>query len=129
MSNYDAIAMYLRQLKEMPQLFELGESWLADRLAKCRIGNEQATRDICGSCLRIAWELAQEYLDGGGDDNNDILDVVQDANAALLRAVKSFEGSTIDALRKHVVRVIRINMALSRNRTVTFGMRLRINPN
>src|SRR5262249_27022220 len=99
MSNHDAIAMYLRQLKEMPQLFELGESWLVDRLAQCRAGNDQATRDICGSCLRLAWRLAQEYVEGSDDDNNDILEVVQDANTALLRAVKSFKGLTIDTFR------------------------------
>jgi DNA-directed RNA polymerase sigma subunit (sigma70/sigma32) len=75
------------------------DSWFQEQCQSLRSGDEQAGRHISGSCLRFALQIAQERA--AAFPACHLLDVVEEANAGLMEAVRTFKGSTRDAFLQH----------------------------
>ncbi len=70
------------------------EAWFQDRWRLCQAGDEMAAREISGSCLRFALQIAQARA--ADFPQYHLLDVVEEANAGLMNAVQSFRGGNKD---------------------------------
>src|SRR5262249_40929315 len=67
------------------------DPWFAVQLALSRAGNEDATRRICGSCLRLVFDIAKQRW--RPDSLLDLLEFVEEGNIILMKTVKRFGGS------------------------------------
>ena len=94
------IKTYLEQLASVPPL---ADSWFPQALAAARSGDADACRRICGGCLRLVYRLAEDkWTRWDRHLGADLLDLVQEGNAALIKAVRTFSGSTADEFLRHV---------------------------
>jgi DNA-directed RNA polymerase sigma subunit (sigma70/sigma32) len=86
----DALHLYEAQLDEIVEV--CADPWFFRELAKYRGGDEHAGRCISGRCLRQVLEIAKrKWRPGCGIS---LLDLVQEGNAELMRAVRYFPGFT-----------------------------------
>jgi len=84
--HYSAEYLYLHAIGRFKLLTPDEELSLA---ARAHRGDEAAARHMVHSNLRLAWSVAQRYQGRGAE----LLDLVQEANVGLLRAVELFDGS------------------------------------
>jgi DNA-directed RNA polymerase specialized sigma subunit len=78
------------------------DPWMAEVLSRSRSGDEDALREISGRCLTHVLDTVERRFPNR--DEEELLDIVQDANAALLRAIKSFPGTSADQFLAHLDR-------------------------
>ena len=82
----DAVQMYLKEIGKTPLLKTEGERELAKRIEK---GDEEARRQFIQANLRLVVSIAKRYVNR--TPNLSILDLVQEGNIGLSRAVDKFD--------------------------------------
>ena len=108
MAETSPMEMYERAVGSMPSVSD--EYWLAEQLAKCRAGDETALRQISERCLAMVLEIAKNA--GGGTLADDqLLDAVQEGNAALINAIGEFRGSTTVEFVSQIANVVQARVA------------------
>ncbi len=78
------IQMYRSALSGQP---ECTDPWFAEALSRWRAGDAGAWREISGRCLGRVLKAVECRFPGR--DEEELLDLVQDANAALVRAIRN----------------------------------------
>jgi RNA polymerase primary sigma factor len=79
----DSVRMYLREIGRIPLLNAEGEVRLAKR---AEVGDEVAKKALAEANLRLVVSIAKKYIGRGLS----LLDLIQEGNAGLLRAVEKF---------------------------------------
>lgn len=80
---------YEKIISEQPVLNDAG---FLDLLLKAQAGDEAALRQISGSYLRVAFDWAIQRKTQCTQD--ELLEVIQDANATMVAAISTFSGSS-----------------------------------
>jgi len=80
----DSVRMYLREIGRIPLLKKKEEQALARRVAR---GDEVAKRKLAEANLRLVVSIAKKYIGRGLS----LLDLIQEGNTGLLRAVEKFD--------------------------------------
>jgi len=80
----DSIQMYLREIGKIPLLKQVDEVSLAKRK---EVGDKAAERKIIESNLRLVVSIAKKFV----GKNMSLLDLIQEGNIGLFRAVKKFD--------------------------------------
>lgn len=80
----DAVRMYLKEIGKVPLLTGAEERELAIRMEQ---GDEEATKKLCESNLRLVVSIAKRYLNRGLS----FLDLIQEGNLGLIKAVDKFD--------------------------------------
>lgn len=80
----DSVRLYLRDIGKIPLLTAEEELALAKRVVK---GDKQATDQMAAANLRLVVSIAKRYVGRGLD----LLDLIQEGNTGLLRAVQKFD--------------------------------------
>src|SRR5207249_258555 len=78
------------------------DSWFGEVLSRSRSGNEEALREISGRCLTYVLDTVERRFPNRHEE--ELLDIIQDANAALLRAIESFAGTSAAQFLAHLDR-------------------------
>jgi hypothetical protein len=73
---------------------------LADLLPRIRAGNDEALRELSAACLGICLEIVQTHYPDA--EEGQTLDLLQEANAAMVGALKTFHGTTPAELAEHI---------------------------
>ncbi|MDP2830595.1 MAG: sigma-70 factor domain-containing protein, partial [bacterium] len=81
----DSIQMYLREIGKVPLLTNLEEIELAKRKEK---GDREAERKLIEANLRLVVSIAKKFT---GSKGLSLLDLIQEGNIGLFRAVEKFE--------------------------------------
>ena len=89
---------------------ECVDAWFGEQLAKCRAGDSLARQRICGSCLFLALRLTKERLEPTCPIPE--IELVQDANGALVDALDKFVGSTAQEFVRHATAEIEHRLTL-----------------
>jgi RNA polymerase primary sigma factor len=82
----DPLKLYVRQIGDGPLLTAAEERELARRKD---LGDESAKRRLIESNLRLVMSIARNYTNSGVP----LLDLIQEGNLGLIRAVEKFDGS------------------------------------
>jgi RNA polymerase primary sigma factor len=82
----DPLKLYVRQIGDGPLLTAAEERELAHRKD---LGDESAKRRLIESNLRLVMSIARNYVNSGVP----LLDLIQEGNLGLIRAVEKFDGS------------------------------------
>lgn len=82
----DAVQMYLKEIGKMPLLTGAEEKELAKRIEK---GDESARQKFIQANLRLVVSIAKRYVNRS--PNLSILDLIQEGNIGLSRAVEKFD--------------------------------------
>lgn len=82
----DSIQMYLKEIGKTPPLTAQEEKELAKRIEK---GDEEARKKLAQSNLRLVVSIAKRYI--GRSPNLTLLDLIQEGNLGLLKAVEKFD--------------------------------------
>ncbi|MEK7162846.1 MAG: sigma-70 family RNA polymerase sigma factor [Patescibacteria group bacterium] len=82
----DAVQMYLKEIGKTPLLKGAGERELAKRMEK---GDEEARQQLMMANLRLVVSIAKRYI--RRTPNLSILDLIQEGNIGLSRAVEKFD--------------------------------------
>lgn len=82
----DSIRMYLREIGKIPLLTQEEETELAERALK---GDQKAKDKMAEANMRLVVSIAKRYSGRGLD----LLDLIQEGNTGLLRAVEKFDPS------------------------------------
>lgn len=80
----DSVRMYLREIGQVPLLTTADEVMLAKRMAK---GDEAAKKRLVEANLRLVVSIAKKFVGRGLS----LLDLIQEGNTGLLRAVEKFD--------------------------------------
>lgn len=80
----DSVRLYLREIGKIPLLTPEEEAELADRIVK---GDKAAKDKMVESNMRLVVSIAKRY----GGRGLDFLDLIQEGNTGLLRAVEKFD--------------------------------------
>lgn len=80
----DSVRMYLREIGKIPLINQAKEVELAKKIEK---GNKRAKRDLAEANLRLVVSIAKRYIGRGLD----LLDLIEEGNTGLLRAVEKFD--------------------------------------
>ena len=80
----DSVRLYLREIGKIPLLTPEEEADLADRIVK---GDQKAKSKMVESNMRLVVSIAKRY----GGRGLDFLDLIQEGNTGLLRAVDKFD--------------------------------------
>ena len=80
----DSVRMYLREIGDIPLLSQEEELELAQKAVK---GNKKAKDKLAESNMRLVVSIAKKYSGRGLD----VLDLIQEGNTGLLRAVEKFD--------------------------------------
>ena len=80
----DSVRLYLREIGKIPLLTPEEEADLADRIVK---GDQKAKNKMVESNMRLVVSIAKRY----GGRGLDFLDLIQEGNTGLLRAVDKFD--------------------------------------
>ena len=82
----DPIQMYLREIGKLPFVTAAEEKKLAKRIEK---GDEEAKKKLARANLRLVVSIAKRYI--GRSPNLTLLDLIQEGNLGLFRAVEKFD--------------------------------------
>jgi len=82
----DSVQMYLREIGSVPFLTPSEEKDLAKKIEK---GDEEAKKKLARSNLKLVVSIAKKYI--GRSPNLTLLDLVQEGNLGLFRAVEKFD--------------------------------------
>ncbi len=82
----DSVQMYLREIGKIPLLVAEEEKELARRIEK---GDEDAKNRLAIANLRLVVSIAKRYI--GRSPNLTLLDLIQEGNIGLFRAVEKFD--------------------------------------
>lgn len=82
----DSVQMYLKEIGKIPFLTAEEEKALAKRVEK---GDEEAKRKLAQANLRLVVSIAKKYI--GRSPNLTLLDLIQEGNLGLFRAVEKFD--------------------------------------
>lgn len=82
----DSVQLYLREIGRYPLLTQEEEIELAKRIVK---GDEAAREKLIQSNLRLVVSIAKKYI--GRSPNLGLLDLIQEGNIGLFRAVEKFD--------------------------------------
>ena len=82
----DPIQMYLREIGQIPFVTAEEEKELAKRIEK---GDEEARKKLARANLRLVVSIAKKYI--GRSANLTLLDLIQEGNLGLFRAVEKFD--------------------------------------
>jgi RNA polymerase primary sigma factor len=85
-SSQDSVQMYLREIGRIPLLKGEEERQLAMRIEK---GDEDAKSRLTQANLRLVVSIAKRYV--GRSSNLSLLDLIQEGNIGLFRAVEKFD--------------------------------------
>lgn len=80
----DSVRMYLREIGKIPLINQEKEVELAKKILK---GDKKAKRDLAEANLRLVVSIAKKYIGRGLD----LLDLIEEGNTGLLRAVEKFD--------------------------------------
>ena len=83
---HDSVQMYLREIGRVPLLKGAEEVELAKRIEK---GDEAARQKLTQANLRLVVSIAKRYV--GRSPNLTLLDLIQEGNIGLFRAVEKFD--------------------------------------
>jgi hypothetical protein len=78
------------------------DPWFGETLSRSRAGDDGALREISGRCLAHVLDAVERRFPDRGEE--ELLDLVQDANAALVRAIQSFQGASATEFLAHLDR-------------------------
>jgi RNA polymerase primary sigma factor len=81
------LGRYLKEVESYPRLSDDEERALLEVVAASGIGRESARRRVIEANLRLAVEVARGYQSTG----RHLLDLIQEGNLGLVRAVESFD--------------------------------------
>ncbi|OGZ41374.1 MAG: RNA polymerase sigma factor RpoD [Candidatus Ryanbacteria bacterium RIFCSPHIGHO2_02_FULL_45_43] len=84
--HYDSVQMYLKEIGRIPLLTAEGERELAKRIEK---GDIESRKRLAQANLRLVVSIAKKYV--GRSHNLSLLDLVQEGNIGLFRAVEKFD--------------------------------------
>jgi len=82
----DSVQMYLKEIGSVPFLSPSEEKDLAKRIEK---GDEEAKKKLAQSNLKLVVSIAKKYI--GRSPNLTLLDLIQEGNLGLFRAVEKFD--------------------------------------
>ncbi|TSC90269.1 MAG: sigma-70 family RNA polymerase sigma factor [Parcubacteria group bacterium Gr01-1014_2] len=82
----DSVQLYLREIGRYPLLKQIEEVDLAKKILK---GDESAKQKLIQSNLRLVVSIAKKYI--GRSPNLTLLDLIQEGNIGLFRAVEKFD--------------------------------------
>ncbi|MBI3634507.1 MAG: sigma-70 family RNA polymerase sigma factor [Candidatus Yonathbacteria bacterium] len=85
-SSYDSIQMYLKEIGQYPLIQAAEERDLAKRIEQ---GDEEAKNILARANLRLVVSIAKKYVGRSADLT--ILDLIQEGNLGLFKAVEKFE--------------------------------------
>ncbi len=85
-TKIDSVQMYLKEISKTPFLTADEEKELAKRIEK---GDVQATAGLIKANLRLVVSIAKKYV--GKASNLTLLDLIQEGNLGLFRAVEKFD--------------------------------------
>jgi len=85
-AKIDSIQMYLKEIGQTPFLTADGEKGLAKKIEK---GDVEAKKKLARANLRLVVSIAKRYI--GRSPNLTFLDLIQEGNLGLFRAVKKFD--------------------------------------
>jgi RNA polymerase primary sigma factor len=80
----DSVRMYLREIGKIPLINQEREVELAKKIEK---GDKKAKKDLAEANLRLVVSIAKRYIGRGLD----LLDLIEEGNTGLLRAVEKFD--------------------------------------
>lgn len=80
----DSVRMYLREIGKIPLINHEKEIELAKKILK---GDKKAKKDLAEANLRLVVSIAKRYIGRGLD----LLDLIEEGNTGLLRAVEKFD--------------------------------------
>jgi RNA polymerase primary sigma factor len=80
----DSVRMYLREIGKIPLIDQAKEVELAKKIEK---GDKRAKKDLAEANLRLVVSIAKRYIGRGLD----LLDLIEEGNTGLLRAVEKFD--------------------------------------
>lgn len=80
----DSVRMYLREIGKIPLIDQAKEVELAKKIEK---GDKKAKKDLAEANLRLVVSIAKRYIGRGLD----LLDLIEEGNTGLLRAVEKFD--------------------------------------
>ncbi len=80
----DSVRMYLREIGKIPLIDQAKEVELAKRIEK---GDKRAKKELAEANLRLVVSIAKRYIGRGLD----LLDLIEEGNTGLLRAVEKFD--------------------------------------
>ncbi|MBU4298608.1 sigma-70 family RNA polymerase sigma factor [Patescibacteria group bacterium] len=84
--SFNPIQMYLKEIGRFPPLTPAGEKELAKKIEK---GDREAKKKLAKSNLRLVVSIAKKYV--GRSSNLTLLDLIQEGNIGLFRAVEKFD--------------------------------------
>jgi len=84
--QYDSVQMYLKEIGRIPLLNGEEERDLSQRIEK---GDEEAKNKLAQANLRLVVSIAKKYV--GRSSNLSLLDLIQEGNIGLFRAVEKFD--------------------------------------
>ncbi len=82
----DSVQMYLKEIGKIPMIKAWEEKELAKRIEK---GDDEARNALIKANLRLVVSIAKRYI--GRSPNLTILDLIQEGNIGLLKAVEKFD--------------------------------------
>jgi len=85
-TKIDPIQLYLKEIGKVPFLTAEEEKELARRIEK---GDEEAKKKLAQANLRLVVSIAKRYV--GKSSNLSLLDLIQEGNLGLFRAVEKFD--------------------------------------
>lgn len=85
-ASQDSVQMYLREIGRIPLIKAEEERELARRIEK---GDEEAKSKLTQANLRLVVSIAKRYV--GRSSNLSLLDLIQEGNIGLFRAVEKFD--------------------------------------
>ncbi len=80
----DSVRMYLREIGKIPLINQDKEVELAKKIER---GDKRAKKDLAEANLRLVVSIAKRYIGRGLD----LLDLIEEGNTGLLRAVEKFD--------------------------------------
>lgn len=83
----DPVRLYLKEISQARLLSRSEEIELSEKIAA---GDQQAEKKMVESNLRLVYSIAKQYVGRGME----LLDLIQEGNAGLMRAVKKYDGRT-----------------------------------
>jgi hypothetical protein len=102
-----ALEIYRQHLAGVPAC---DAEFFVQALARYRGGDDAAARDISGRCLSMALQLGEERARELGAVA--ILEVVQEANHGLWKAITTFSGKDFDEFQRYARECIEKRLAV-----------------